>query len=503
MANVTPPRSSRSATRSLDYIDKGAAHDGTDKPRAWHTTGFGCTPETAADEWRAVRQRFGKDGARTVTDERGTVTEGKYVHAVTVVVSASRDEVDPGDPEAVARWHAQMADTADRLRDGHQVVIGTQTDGKSGLCHTHFTFNAVHPETGKSMNGRHPVKDMQQLKKTVNAVSLEHGFDNEKHMKERARQRPRTPVEEARQRTGAYVWKDDLEARLEAALDRATTRDEWKDRAADAGVEIRFRGKGVSYGFTDADGMDRSIRGRAMGTPWTVATVDKTLAAAHENAARPTHPADAFLARIRATQTPASTPRPAPVDAAAAPDPEQTQARRIRTPEPEHVEPSAHQSTGAARLLARHQPAPAPVVVEPEPEPELPPYTRKAAQQNVRVAHAQVLRKAAAKGRNADGSPRTVWDATHERAEKRYVAAGGRITPAEAMQAEMSRKLKDGRTLGQAAADQAKRLRIPDRDKVTFGDVDARFKQAQKDIAASNAHIRAQRSQGQGQGMSQ
>ena len=57
---------------------------------------------------------------------------------------------EPGDPKAIEKAHRQSLDTARRLSGGHQAVVKTQTDGRSGLIHSHVHFNAVHPETGRT-----------------------------------------------------------------------------------------------------------------------------------------------------------------------------------------------------------------------------------------------------------------------------------------------------------------------------------------------------------------
>ncbi len=221
-------------------------------------------PETADAEWRAVRQRFGKDGSRVVFPkhgEGGVRVEGEYVQAVYVVLSYDRGEYDPTDLEAIERAHRQSVATAEKLRAGHQCVVKTQTDGKTGLVHSHLHFNAIHPESGRSMNGRHPVKDIQELHRITKEVADDFGFDNRALMAERSQSAKLSRREHEQRAEGEYVWKDDLANRLDKALERSTTRDEWRDHAAESGVEIRFRGRGASFGFTDRDGEQRDVLG--------------------------------------------------------------------------------------------------------------------------------------------------------------------------------------------------------------------------------------------------
>ncbi len=292
MVATPPPRSSRNAPGGLRYLTTGLAHDGSDKPRSWFVDGIDCAPETADAEWRAVRQRFGKDGTRPRHDAEGhqmigadglPQVEGAYVQAVHLVLSYDPSEHDPNDPEAIRRAHEQSKEVAELIRDGHQVVLATQNDGLGsdgvGKVHTHIYLNAIHPETGRSANGRHHAKDINRLRRTVDAVSLAHGRDNAALMAERDRSIRRTPKEIEQKRDGEYVWKDDLAERLDRSLTDSTSREDWKARADAEGVEIVYRGRtGVSYRFTDDEGEERKVRARDLGSRWTAKNTDHDLA---------------------------------------------------------------------------------------------------------------------------------------------------------------------------------------------------------------------------------
>jgi len=162
--------------------------------------------------------------------------------------------------------------------------LATQTDGigsdGQGKVNTHIYMNAVHPETGRSANGRHPAKDIQQMRRIVDEVAAEHGFDNKKLMADRQRSQRVTSEELARREAGQYVWKDDLYQRMETPMAGVTTRDELKQAAADQGVEVRYREKtGVSYAFTDAEDQDRTVRARQLGSQSMAKSVDVQLEA--------------------------------------------------------------------------------------------------------------------------------------------------------------------------------------------------------------------------------
>ncbi len=276
MVSSPPPRSSRSAGGALWYVTEGTAHDGSDKPRNWFVGSFDCTVENADAEWAAVRRRFSKDGV--VQKETG-VFEGEFVQAQHILLSFDRSEYDPDRIEDIERAWRQGMETTDRLRAGHQAVCSVQTDGESGLVHCDVLISAVHPETGVSINGRHPARDINQMRRIVNQVAAEYGFDNERLMAERRSQKL-SANELARRNAGEYVPKVDLFERLDRAAEGATTRDQFVEAAAKQGVEYRFRGKsGSSAAFTDATGTGRKFRGRDLGSQWMAKGVDVQLQA--------------------------------------------------------------------------------------------------------------------------------------------------------------------------------------------------------------------------------
>ena len=288
MVATAKPRSSRSATGGIRYLTEGTSHDAVPgKPRSWFVDGAGCMPETADAEWAEVRRKFGKDGTRVKTEDgepvlnrRGEpVLEGSSVQAVHLVLSYDRSEYDPEDPEAIERAHRQSLEVLERIRAGHQAIAATQTDGVSGLVHTHLYLNAIHPETGRSISGRHPARDINKHRRIVDEVAREHGFENSKLMAERSSERVSAAGVQRRE-AGQYVWADDLHERLDRAMAEATSRDQWREAAAEQGVEVRFRGKtGVSFSFTDAEGTERRVRGRQVGSRWMAKGIDEQLTA--------------------------------------------------------------------------------------------------------------------------------------------------------------------------------------------------------------------------------
>lgn len=283
------PCSSRNSTTGLAYLLRGKAHEDNLGPRSWFVDGIHCVPETAAQQWQRDRERFGKHKMRVRRDENGEPmrtkdgspqTEGEYVQAVHLVFSYDFSEYDPRDPEEVQQAHQQSVEAARLLVGDFRTVVATQIDGKGGKVHSHVYISSIHPETGRSSRGTDAFRNAAKVRTAVNEVSLRHGRDNVALMEERASTLRLTSADLKRTAAEQYVWKTDLVDRLQATLAGSKSREQWQERAAEIGVEIRRTGRsGTSFGFTDADGKDRKITAKGLGSVWRASKTDKVLEA--------------------------------------------------------------------------------------------------------------------------------------------------------------------------------------------------------------------------------
>lgn len=283
------PCSSRNSTTGLAYLLRGKAHEENMGPRSWFVDGIHCVPETAAQQWQRDRERFGKHKMRIRRDENGEPmrtkdgnlqTEGEYVQAVHLVFSYDFSEYDPRDPEEIQQAHEQSVEAARLLVGDFRTVVATQIDGKGGKVHSHVYISSIHPETGRSSRGTDAFRNAAKVRTAVNEVSLRHGRDNVALMEERASTLRLTSADLKRTAAEQYVWKTDLVNRLQATLAGSKSREQWQERAAEIGVEIRRTGRsGTSFGFTDADGKDRKITAKGLGSVWRASKTDKVLEA--------------------------------------------------------------------------------------------------------------------------------------------------------------------------------------------------------------------------------
>lgn len=484
MVATPSPVSTRNVSASLSYVLSEVRHDGKrSTPRNHYVESFGCMPETAAAEFRRVRQDHGKNSMKLVTTENGQRYEGEFVQGLTLIFSA--DDSEPGEMEGfrsrVMRVAKELVDDGD---GDWQAVLAFQDDGHGGKRHAHMVMNTVHPTTGKSMSGNHRAKDINQLRDLVDAVWLEDGLDNKALHAQRRSLRLR-PYEKEAKKAGQYVWKEDLSERLRSALEESTDRGSLKEAAATHGVSVKYHGRGISYGFTDSTGQDHSIRARDLGTAWSAKTVDGKLST------------NLLVKQVEEAEV-AEEPQ-----AATAP-PKKVIRRVVKAPAPT--------VSGFSEVIASHKPAQAPATPGQAPAAEEPQeatqppkkvirrVVRKAKQQESEQAAYDVeaaladqpydlviaLREISLKGQGS------ALDLVHEQAKLRQEMLG--CSSAEAFAEELNTPLlKDGQG-GSASPKERAEARVkvsPLRTELTYSEGQQRARASQERLKAAMEAVRA------------
>lgn len=288
---VTSITATTSSSRLCHYVLNGVAHDGSGEGRYVFASGVGCFAPIAPQAFaitRAVR------GQHDVTRQ-----------AYSIVQSFGKEEFDPDDVDAADRVHELGLELARRAFPGHQALVVTQHDGKSGLLHNHIVVSNISDRDAELVYRRKPRKtfsDKFALMKETNpdglievrekrhagrafssAMGNRHRlahvndelladmeftrslglspYDNKALMA--------TPLEKvtkddrAKREAGDYVWRDDLKSIISEEQLRAVSVDDFRDRLTARRVELRERGKEehFSYGFIDAEGKSRQARG--------------------------------------------------------------------------------------------------------------------------------------------------------------------------------------------------------------------------------------------------
>lgn len=292
---VTSISATTSSSRLCNYVLNGAAHDGSGDRRYVFASGLGCFAPMAAKAFaitRAVRSQ------QSITRQ-----------AYSVVQSFSREEFDMDDLASAERVHELGMELARRTFPGHQVLVVTQRDGKSGLLHNHIVVSNISDRDaelvyrrkprrnsfrdklaliqGSSPDGLIEVREERPARRAFSSAMgnrhrLAHindelladaefmqglglgAYDNKALMAVPSEKV--TKDDRAKREQGEYVWRDDLKLIISEEQHRAVSVDDFRDRLAARRVELRERGKEkhFSYGFIDAEGKERQAR--ALGT---------------------------------------------------------------------------------------------------------------------------------------------------------------------------------------------------------------------------------------------
>ncbi|MET4097390.1 relaxase/mobilization nuclease domain-containing protein [Arthrobacter sp. UYCu712] len=322
---VTSITATTSSSRLCNYVLNGAAHDGSGDRRYVFASGIGCFAPIAAQAFAITR---------SVRSQQSIMRQ-----AYSVVQSFSREEFDMDDLASAERVHELGMELARRTFPGHQVLVVTQRDGKSGLLHNHIVVSNISDRDtelvyrrkprsnsfrdklalmqGSSPDGLIEVREERPAGRAFSSAMgnrhrLAHindelladaefmqslglgAYDNKALMAVPSEKV--TKDDRVKREQGEYVWRDDLKLIISEEQHRAVSVDDFRDRLAARRVELRERGKEkhFSYGFIDAEGKVRQARalgtsglGATFGREATVAMLQHDLAAKGQASQQP------------------------------------------------------------------------------------------------------------------------------------------------------------------------------------------------------------------------
>lgn len=338
------------------YIESEDAHNNGSE-RTVLVAAVGTTPSMFVRDVRATARRHQK----TPTAE-----------AFHVITSFTREEFNPDDHEDHLRL---MKITQEYVREafpGHQAKIAIQRDGRSGLLHTHTLIGKV-SQTDEAITFKRrdevtralkteevsrpagsgfgsQMRDVFRMRAVHDEVLLRHGLDNRALMSQTKTQGVRRNLaDEAKRDVGEYVWRDDLRARIDEAIEVAPDSfSDWSEYLAKQGVFVRERGKSaqgagaLSYSFVDEAGKQRVSRagGRnGLGADYNREGVDTALAAQRTAQRQPVQVVQPSATPAAPVSAPVE-PEPEPVTHSATVEPERPSAAisevkpMVDTPEP-------------------------------------------------------------------------------------------------------------------------------------------------------------------------
>ena len=224
-----------------------------------------------------------------------------------LIVSYSRNELDPDNPADILRADAIGQRIAKENYPNRQAVVFTQIDGKSGLIHTHILISDVELETYKACDNilykSDYVADMVDKVIESEGITLDYGqgMDKDAWKAHKKGIKNRDTYKESNARAkGQYVWKDDLKARISSCMASCNSESQFIDDMKKNGVLVEIHGakttkkkdgtiinrdKYYTYTLTDTskfpDGQKvperRKARSNKLGTDYDVKTIIATL----------------------------------------------------------------------------------------------------------------------------------------------------------------------------------------------------------------------------------
>lgn len=201
--------------------------------------GLNVDPKYAIGQMESVRQLYDK-------------TEGVQAHLF--IQSFAPGEVSP------TKANELGLELAHAISENNHYQVAIYTHNDTNHVHNHLILNAVDFETGSKYQQSFDVKRVRELsdiicqKHDLSIIQETHPY--------------KTPIEELKAKEkGQYIWKDDLRDRITLALETPSTIDatSFRHHLKAQGVNVRYRGEGLSYDFMDDNGKKRISRGLKLG----------------------------------------------------------------------------------------------------------------------------------------------------------------------------------------------------------------------------------------------
>lgn len=186
------------------------------------------------------------------------------IQIYTILYSFSKNELNPNHPES-CETAASIVDTViKKLYPGHQYTLVAQKDGKSGCVHVHVSVNALHSKTLKACRGKQTsfiaIRDEIENELQRNGIEIDYGLSHKKAERKIKSKREKIQKKEA------YVWTDDLLARIQTSLALTTRFAEFDSILEMHGVEVKRKTKS-NWTFALKNAKDSKYNGKkARGT---------------------------------------------------------------------------------------------------------------------------------------------------------------------------------------------------------------------------------------------
>lgn len=236
----------RNLSRTVDYVQK----DKYGRSRAVYFASLNCSYGNAKREMMRYIRLLGKE----------TNVQGLHVIQTFAADELSSENLYHHGLAARAGW-----ELARKMWPDRQVIVVTQTDGKSGLLHNHIVVNQSSLKDGKSLVNEQ--KHHYHVARENDRVLKDLGIRNVLEGKANYHRERDDVAEEYLRDNGVYLYKDDLAERLDIALGyEPNSLKEFHASLDMLGVSVTLnnRGDDYQYHFKDRHGKARHAMGKRL-----------------------------------------------------------------------------------------------------------------------------------------------------------------------------------------------------------------------------------------------
>ena len=274
---VVKVATTKNITAALKYLLETESHDGI-HDRIGSISAQLMDPYNSVVEARDTLKRFAKynySGYNEVTPEG---LDKEAIEGYVLIQSFHNDELDPDDQLDLDKANEAGHELARRLYgDDRQFLVVTQAD--NGVVHNHIVAVNARFTDGRAIRGR--ATSFYKTKQYSDEILAQMGIRNINAEREAEGKENKSFGEVKAEARGEYIWKNDLATRIQDCMtfDWATDKESFITAMAERGVDVRFRGKGISYSFTDEEGKQRRIRGSKMSSEFQLENLVKQMSA--------------------------------------------------------------------------------------------------------------------------------------------------------------------------------------------------------------------------------
>lgn len=255
---ITKITKAKSVNALISYVQTPQKKD---KERVLDSTCNGTTLGTAKQDFKTIRRMYNKDKG--------------YVQGYSMIISWGQDELNPNNPDDVAKAKEVVSQLMNEHYNGHQFVSVLQADGDGGNLHAHVAINAVNTYTGKSLRG----EQTRGLSVAKWSDEIQQNMQIKNNNLDLSEWRDKQSMASIKiQKKGEYSWVEDIKQRISDCMDNPAIqsvkqfvqamKDDFNVTVHERNSKKTDTGKMFTYDFLDKMGKKRKIRETKLGNTY-------------------------------------------------------------------------------------------------------------------------------------------------------------------------------------------------------------------------------------------